>query len=509
MRKLLTLFTAVCLGLACVAGAQNADSGIDALTLRHMEAVAGTGMVGSHAFDYLAELSDSIGARVTGSPDAQKAIAWAMTTMRGIGLENVHAENWPLWRGWTRGAAEATLISPIHRRLMIDSMGWVGSTPPNGVDADVVRIQFGNLAQEIAQNAQTWAGKVLLVSKPSPQQSGSGDVGQGANADPAIYEKFLRAAYIAHAAAVIGGQGGGKSIGMHLTHTGILGFGQYFEEPVVSIAAEDQDQLERYIEAGKTPRIHMNVQNHATDGPVNSANVVGEIRGSEHPEQVIVVGGHLDSWDLASGATDNGCGVATTLGAAEEIVRSGIKPRRTIRFVLFTGEEQGLLGSVAYIKTHTPEMVNHVAAVILDVGQGPIVALNLGGRTDIVQATMPLKDALKNFGVLRANDQVVFGTDTGPFILMGLPGILLAQNSPDYGNTHHSPIDTLDKVDAVTLTKNAAVQGLVAFWIADRPDRLASPWTPEQTRKSLTDRQQEASLRMWGLWDLIGSGNAK
>ena len=125
------------------------------------------------------------------------------------------------------------------------------------------------------------------------------------------------------------------------------------------------------MDQGKPVRLKIDVQNRVTTGPVDSANVVGEIRGSEHPEQVIVVGGHLDSWDLATGATDDGCGVATTLGAAKAIKLSGFKPKRTIRFVLFTGEEEGLLGSIAYTRMHKNELQNHVAALILDNGQGP------------------------------------------------------------------------------------------------------------------------------------------
>ena len=197
---------------------------------------------------------------------------------------------------------------------------------------------------------------------------------------------FLKAAHEAGAVAVIGGQGGRKAAGMHLTHTGALGFDAYYDIPVVSMAAEDQEQLERYLDRGKTVRLKINVQNRVTDGPVDSANVVGEIRGTENPEQIIVVGGHLDSWDLASGSTDNGCGATVTLGAAEAIIKSGFKPRRTIRFVLFTGEEQGLLGSLAYVKAHQSDMSNYVAALILDFGQGPVTGFQMGGHDDLIPA---------------------------------------------------------------------------------------------------------------------------
>lgn len=485
-------------------------SPLDDAEQKRLAAVSGAGMVGSHAFDYLAALSDDVGARVTGSPEAAQAVAWGVATMKKIGLVNVHAESWPLWRGWTRGSAEATLLSPVRRKLMVDAMGWVGSTSQSGADADVIRVNSADLANEVARNTAEWSGKILLVTAPPPPRySATGRGGPGRNGGGGVdsfgqFGKFLEAAHAAHAIAVIGGQGGRKAVGIHLTHTGILGFATYYEIPVVSMAAEDQDQLERYLDAGKTPRIHINVQNQATAGPVDSANVVGDIRGTENPEQIIVVGGHLDSWDLASGATDNGCGSAVTLGAAEAIMRSGIKPRRTIRFVLFTGEEQGLLGSVAYVKTHETEMANHVAAVILDAGQGAVTGLSLGGRDELIDAVKPFAMTLDSFGADRLSSDPEFGTDTGPFTLKGVLAIGIDQDTSNYGLTHHSNVDMLDKVDPAILTRNADVMAMTAFWIADRAERLAPQWDSDRTRKMLIDKGHEGELKAFGLWDLIG-----
>jgi len=227
---------------------------------------------------------------------------------------------------------------------------------------------------------------------------------------------------------------------------------------------------------------------------------VGDIRGTEHPEQIVVVGGHLDSWDLASGATDNGFGATAALGAAQAIMKSGHKPRRTIRFVLFTGEEEGLLGSIAYVKAHQSEMANHIAAVILDNGQGPIVGFQLGGRADLIPDVQKFATSLQAFGEMKVDDDVEFGTDTGPFILAGLPGINLDQDSPEYKYTHHSPVDTFDKVQADILDRDATVMALTAYWIADRPERLASPWPREKTAQMLVDKQQDAVLKLFGLW---------
>lgn len=325
----------------------------------------------------------------------------------------------------------------------------------------------------------------------------------------ATFGKFLEAAYAAHAVAIIGGQGGSMASGMHITHTGAMGFDTYYQIPVVSMIAEDQQQLERFLDHGKTVRLHINVQNQVTSGPVDSANVVGEIRGTEHPEQVIVVGGHLDSWDLAEGTTDDGTGVATTLGAAEAIMKSGFKPKRTIRFVLFTGEEQGLLGSLAYTKTHKDEMQNHVAAIILDSGQGPVVSFNLGGHDDLIPAVKAFADNVNSFGEIKVDDRVTFGTDSGPFVLAGLPGIELGQDSPEYRYTHHSPVDTFDKVKPDLLTRDATLMGLISFWIADRPERLATPWPAEKTAAMLVDKKQDASLKAEGIWPFGDLGQKK
>lgn len=499
IRKFLAV---ICMSAFLISGAQpavfaagfsDAPAASDDGTQKALAAVAGAGMMETHTYEYLEELSDDIGARVTGSPEAAQAEAWGVQKMKDMGLENVHTESWQLFRGWTRISASAELIAPIHRRLMIDSLGWVGSTPPGGVDAEVVAVNAFQLADEVKNNAGNWRGKILLIVQ-------KGEAPADRLAAFAKFGDFLKAAHEAGAIAVIGGQGGRPSAGMHLTHTGILGLDAYFDIPVVSMAAEDQEQLERYLDRGTDVRLHIDVQNRVTDAPVPSANVVGEIRGSEHPEQIVVVGGHLDSWDLATGSTDNGCGASTTLGAAEAILKSGMKPLRTIRFVLFTGEEQGLDGSMAYVKMHKDEMANHVAAIILDNGQGPVVGLQLGGRNDLISAVQPFASSLQSFGPMKVDDDVEFGTDTGSFILAGLPGINLDQDSPNYKYTHHSNVDTFDKVQADILDRNATIMALTAFWIAARPDRLASPWPAEKTAQMLVDKHDDTFLKAFHIW---------
>ena len=477
-------------------GALVAAPADDTMTSR-LTAIAGAGMYGTHTFDYLTQLSDEVGARVTGSPEAARAVQWGVDTMKAIGLENVHAEKYQIWRGWTRGSAEAWLVSPTRRKLMVDSMGWVGSTAAGGVDAQLVEVNLNFIADEMAKNSASWSGKILLV-----RRKGAAPVRAPGQADTSFgdFGKFLVKAHEAHAVAVIGGQGGGKAQGIHLTHTGILGFATYYDIPVVSMSNEDQSQLERMLDADKKVTLHINVQNTATAGPVEAANVVGEIRGSGNPEQVIVVGGHLDSWDLAQGSTDNGCGAATTLGAAEAIVRSGLKPRRTIRFVLFTGEEQGLLGSFAYVKEHQSEMANHLGDIILDDGQGAVIGIDVGGHDDVKLSVIAFARSLRAMGVTSVGSDPEFGTDTGPFILAGVPGINMMQDPSQYGITHHSAADTLDQVDPAILSRNAAIEAVTAFWIADMPLRFSTPWPAERTKKMLIDTHHDGEMKAYGIW---------
>jgi carboxypeptidase Q len=463
--------------------------------------IAGEAMLESHAFEYLTELSDDVGSRVTGSPEDQRAIDWGAAKMRAIGLENVHTEKFSMWRGWTRGSAKAELTSPIRRTLHIDAMGWTGSTPAGGVEAEVIAANNFDLDSEL-KNMNRFKGKiVLIISQGTPTKSGDMIFVQ--------FGDFLRAAAKAGAIAVIGGQGGFGSEGMNLTHTGILGFEADFAVPVVSMTQEDQGQLERYLASGKSARMRLEVQNSFSTGPVEAANVVGEIRGREHPDEIFVVGAHLDSWDLSEASTDNGVGSSCVLAAAQAIVRAGVKPRRTIRFVLFSGEEQGLLGSFAYVKQHQPEMANHLGDLVLDEGQGPVKELQMGGRDDLVAAMQPFLKQTANIRPVNVNDKVEFGSDTGPFIMAGLPGINMQQDSPDYKYTHHSAADALEAVKPEVLTQDATLMALTAFWIADRPERLAKPWPAEKTARVLRQQNQYDLLKAFNLWPFGDKGKSK
>src|SRR6202140_2912045 len=345
------------------------------------------------------------------------------------------------------------------------------------------------------KNPAKFTGKIILmVTKGEPKK------GQDGLTIFTQFGDFVKLVAKNGAVAIFGGQGGFKSEGMNLTHTGILGFSADFNIPVLSLTTEDQNQLERFLDSDKKVHVRVNVHNTFSDGPVETANAVGEIRGREHPDEILVVGAHPDSWDLSEGATDNGMGSVSVLAAAEAILRSGQRPRRTIRFVLFNGEEQGLLGSFAYIKQHQPEMANHLGDLVLDEGQGPVSEFQLGGRDDLVESFEPFSKALENIRAVKVNEKVESGTDTLPFSMAGLPGINMNQDSPEYKYTHHSAADALEAVKPDGLTQNPTLMALTPFWFADGPRRFASPWPAERTAKMLRSQGQYDFLKAFNLW---------
>ncbi|MGH9519323.1 MAG: M20/M25/M40 family metallo-hydrolase [Terriglobales bacterium] len=457
-----------------------------------LSAVAGQALLHSSVNADLQQLSDTIGGRVTGSPAAAAAIEWAQQKMRAAGLEDVHAEPWTLEHGWRRVSASGRLLGAGGHALTLSSMGWTGSTPTGGVDGDVVEVNSYQLKQVIANDTGNWRGKILML-RPKGARPKNG-LEAFTELDP-----FLRAAYKAGAVGVLGGQGAGASAGMNLTHTGVLGFNTVYDIPVVNLREEDQLQLERDLDAGLPVRLHLDVENVA-GGPTPSANVVGEVRGSKYPDQVIVVGGHLDSWDLSEGSTDDGTGAMAAMAAVEALAHSGVRPLRTVRVVLFTGEEQGLLGSLAYTARHAKEMDKTVAALILDEGQGPISDMEVGGHEGVIPKLQPLLKMLAGFGAPTVNDDSSFDTDSGPFTLSGSVGINLGQDSPDYRYTHHSEVDSFDHVRQDVLVRNTAELAVMAAYIADLPDRLDAAWSPDQVAAKLKQQHLEQELRAFGLW---------
>lgn len=309
---------------------------------------------------------------------------------------------------------------------------------------------------------------------------------------------FLQAANAAHAAAVIIED---PRPGTLLPHTGPASFSDAaYPIPAVDMAKEHRKLIIRLLDKGTSVRIRMDIQNQVSAGPAESANLLGEIPGLQHPEEIIVLAAHLDSWDLGTGAIDDGFGVAAVLWAADAIVASGLKPRRTIRIALFTGEEQGMLGSRAYVRSHQSEIRNHVCALALDWGHGPITGMPLAGHTELAAPLKHFAEIAAGFGLLKIDNSYLTFTDAYSFTLAGVPGIGFLQNSHDSSLLGHSAGDTLDKVDTDVLVRDAALAAQAVFWIANQPTRIGRVFDKEETLRVLTQDKERPNLEALGLW---------
>ena len=402
--------------------------------------------------------------------------------MKRAGLSDVHPESWTLHRGWTRVHAYAHLTAPINRELSVASYGWSGSTQ-GAVTGEVVLVDGG--AALTKESTQRWRHRIVLVAPVSK------DIIRDV-ADAPVLAKWAEKA---HALAVIDGIARPGAI----LHTGPLGYqGRETSLPFLDMPEPQRQQLERLVRQGARPKVRLNISTRFSNGRVTEENVVGEIRGSQLPEEMVLLGAHLDSWDLSPGATDDGTGVAVVIAAARLIHDSGIAPSRTIRFVLFTGEEQGLLGSQAYVQRHRAEMASLVCAFALDWGAGPISRFPLAGHPEMEAPLQQLFRTSDTFKSIEISPGFLTFTDGFSFTFAGLPGIGLEQDSPDYDRKAHSAEDALGAVDESALRFNTRVLAQTAVWLANLAKRPGTTFTQSENEQAL--RPVRNTLQILGVW---------
>jgi Zn-dependent M28 family amino/carboxypeptidase len=287
-------------------------------------------------------------------------------------------------------------------------------------------------------------------------------------------------------------------------HTNTDG-GEIDKLPMVVIAREDGERIARLLAAGRSVWADLSIPNQI-GGPIRTSNVIAEIKGSEKPDEFVILGAHLDSWELGTGALDNGCNAALVVDALRAIKASGVKPKRTIRFILFSGEEQGLMGSRAYAVNHRHELDKAAGVIVYDSGTGKTTGFSIGGRKDVVDTAKQLIAPLAQFDVKDLTATIEWGTDHFDFLLEGVPTFVADQDEANYLENYHAISDTYDKVDFPQLKKHVAEAAVLAVGLANLPQKIGPRLTHDQIQQTIIDTHSEEMFKSFGLWDDWVSG---
>ena len=434
----------------------------------------------------LTYLTTQIGPRLTGSPQLDRASHWTQEQFKALGLENAHLESWSIANSWTRGPATGRIVSPAMHELTLAGAGWSPAT--NGtVKGEVIGLDAEKM-EDLEKYKGKLGGKIVIVTRPREMEA-PGDpmltpFGQAAGPlnHPKNQANFDYRAYMQMRTALTKMMTEEKALAM-LTGSekmyGLMNMSTASREyqpaafPSAYLEREDYLLIWRMLDAGAPVQVELNLQSSFSGKPVEVYNTVAEIRGTEKPDEVVILGAHLDSWDLGTGATDNGTGSMAVLEAARALQKLGVKPKRTIRFVLFTGEEQGLNGSKAYVQAHKDELGKISGVLVHDTGTGKVLTIGLMGnynaRETMDRVLYPMAEPL---GIMEPTLRSEGGSDHVPFDAAGVPGFWCVQEVADYDKMHHSQADVLDHVRWDDLTEGAQVLAVFAYNVAELPELL-------------------------------------
>lgn len=479
----------------------------------------------SEVMKNLEYLTDSVGPRLTGSDRLKQANEWTRKQFEDYGCVNGHLESWSFGLGWTRGAASGRIVEPNGLPLTVVSYGWAPGTK-GAVTGELVYVKAQNV-EELEKYRGQLKGKFVIQRPPAdlsrpfgpppevmpgrppaagqppapPQAAAPRPAEPATPAPPAQppapqpprplmnYEQFRQlrekmTRFFKEEGVLVVVSDSAKEHG--LLNMGGLD-GRNPKEPTlpsVFVTHENYTLLWRLLERKEKVVLEMNITNSFTAGPIDAFNTVAEIRGIEKPDEVVILGAHLDSWDLGTGTTDNGTGSMAVLEAAHILNAVGAKPKRTIRFVLFSGEEEGLLGSKAYEEAHRAEMASVSAVLVMDTGTGRLRGIALEGRDDVRPIMAAALSPLNDLGLQEMNLRNQGGTDHLSFLPNGIAAFAFIQDPADYGKTHHSQSDTFDKAKPEDLIQASTSLAVAAYNIAQLPEMLPhrrppAPETPK------------------------------
>ena len=448
------------------------DDGLDREDKRIAAALRDEALEGTKAYALVEELTTTIGPRLAGTPADHAAVAWAEARMKAMGFDKVWREpvSFPLWQ---RGYGSAALIvggttsnddagsgdAAIEQPLEVTALG--GSVGTGGAPLEAEVIAFADLAALQAAPDGSLAGKIAFIGfRMERKRDGSGygpAVGARSNGASIAARKGASALLI-------------RSIGTssrRFAHTGQMRYAEDAPKiPAAAISSPDADQISRLLARGETVRVRLDLA-AATTGIGQSWNVIGEITGRQAPDEFVVIGGHLDSWDTGTGAVDDGAGVAITMAAGAAIAALPTPPRRTVRVIAWASEENGLWGAREHARNVGANWANVQVAAESDFGAGRIYALRAGASPDAWPVLHTIGGVLEPLGIATEETGGGPGPDVGPLVALGVPWAQLAQDGTDYFDLHHTPDDTLDKIEPKALDQQVAAYAAFAFLAAE------------------------------------------
>ena len=408
------------------------------------------------AWDRLAELTDTFGQRLSGSDNLNRAIAWAVETMKKDGLENVHTERVMVPR-WVRGNESLEITHPPHHVVPMLGLGGSVATAPAGIEAEVMVVAN---ADDLNKRAAEAKGKIVLFNVP---YTNYGETVQFRSGGASMAAKHGAVASLVRAVG---------PMGLRTPHTGGMSYAaEAAKIPTAAITAEDANRIQRLVNRGVRVRLRLKME-AKFEADVESFNVVGEIKGSEKPEEIVLVGGHFDSWDPGTGASDDAVGCVVTWEAARLMKKLNIRPKRTVRVVLFTNEENGLRGGNGYRDQHAQEAANHVFAVESDSGVFAPARLGFSGSEAARKIIAEIGTLLAPLGMQEISGGGG-GADIGPISALGkVPMMAYSGDSTKYFTIHHTAADTVDRIDPQEVSKAAAALTAMIYVVADMPQAL-------------------------------------
>jgi carboxypeptidase Q len=419
--------------------------------------IIGAALTSNKAYERLSYLTDRIGHRLSGSQSLERAIAWAIAEMTRDGLDNVRAEK-VLVPHWVRGEESLEMTSPGSHKLAMLGLGNSVGTPAAGITAEAVVARSFDQLDALGEQVR---GKIVVYNVPfinygeTVRYRGSGASRAAAHGAVAALVRSI------------------TPVSLQTPHTGAMTYDEKLPKiPTAAITIEAAELLQRLYDRGDRPRLRLKMEAKFLPD-AESANVVAEIKGSEKPDEVILVSGHFDSWDVGQGAHDDGGGCIIAWEAVRLLKELGLRPRRTIRVVLYTNEESGLRGGNAYLDAHRAELAKHVLAIEADSGVYRPEGFGLAA-TAPPQARANLQEIAKLLAGIRANRIAADGSgaDIGPLMREGVIGGSLDVDGTHYFDIHHSHADTLDKINPQDLALCVAIMAVMAYTVADMPQAL-------------------------------------